>query len=289
MDRGPVNIREGKIGELIQLYQSTYRKLEKEILTATEVGKIQKARTMARIKSILTEFGAEVADFVDEEIPKYYYDGANIASQDLKNLGVTVGRNIAIDKAAIASLVYDTKLSFAESITAMYRSSARIVSNALKQQIQLQIAEGKLKGDTLKMITSDVKRILQEEGITALIDKGGKRWTFEHYAETLVRTKAVEARNNGLENRALSSGYDLVQISNHNSQHEACHVWEGKILSISGSTPKGTKLPGGYIVAGTLQEAREAGLFHPNCKHAANIIIPELAAKTKAYNNPFNK
>jgi hypothetical protein len=90
----------------------------------------------------------------------------------------------------------------------------------------------------------------------------------------LFRTKAVEARNRGLANRMVEFNYDLVQVSNHNSTHEECRVWESRILSVSGATK-------GYP---TVAKAEAAGLFHPNCKHAINVLIPSLARQTEAYN-----
>jgi hypothetical protein len=90
----------------------------------------------------------------------------------------------------------------------------------------------------------------------------------------LIRTKAVEARNRGLINRLVENGVDLVQVSTHNSEHEACRRWEGRILSITGNT---AGIP-------TVQDAVDAGLFHPNCKHAINAVNAELALNTKSFN-----
>lgn len=44
-----------------------------------------------------------------------------------------------------------------------------------------------------------------------------------------------------------------------------CAPWNGKVLSLTGQTP-------GYP---TLEEAEGAGLFHPNCRHASSLYIPE--------------
>jgi hypothetical protein len=98
-----------------------------------------------------------------------------------------------------------------------------------------------------------------------------------------------ESRNRRLTDMMRTSGYDLVQVTNHNSDHLACKAWEGKVLSVSGNTPTGTRLAGGFNVAASLDEAKAAGLFHINCKHAINVLIPELAAKTSGYDNPYNK
>lgn len=291
MDRGPVKLREANIQSLINLYKDTYRKLTREIITASESGKIQKARVMARINFELGQLNIDVKEWVKKELPQYYLDGANQAIQDLRALGVDLNKTTglaSINQEAISALLDSTNVAFAQSIQGISRNSRQILDDALKQQINYTLAQGKLEGQALQAITAMVKQRLADSGLIALVDRAGRGWTFDTYAEMLVRTKAVEARNQGLANRMLQNGYDLVQVSNHASEHKACAVWEGKILSLSGATPTGTLLKGGYKVAGTLQTATEAGLFHPNCEHAINVFNPELAAKTEAYDNPYN-
>lgn len=288
---GPVKIRQGNIDDLIAIYKRAYRRIVNEILTATDSGRIQRAQVMARINYELTRLGVDVNDWVKREIPQYYLDGANRAIQDLTAQGVDVKSAngfAVINREAIRALTDETALSFAEGITAISRNARRILDDAFKRQLNFIIAEGRLMGEARKTISREVAARLRQEGFTSLVDRGGKRWEFETYSRMLVRTKAVEARNQGLANRMLGYGFDLVEVSNHNTSHRECAKWEGKILSLTGMTKTGTRLAGGYVVAGTLEEAKLQGLFHPNCKHAINTLIPELAAKTKAYDNPYN-
>lgn len=278
---GPVKIREGSIEALINLYQQTYANLVKEITSATDAGKISKARVMARINVELEALGVEVDKWAKREIPQYYLDGANVAQQDLRALGVEISKSknfAVINTEALKALTDEVALAFGQSITAISRNASNILSTAVKQQINFAIAEGKLTGEARKVISNNIVKVIEENGITSIKDKAGKNWTFDNYARMLARTKAVEARNQGLTNRMLGSGYDLVQVSNHRTDHEACRQWEGRILSLTGKTP-------GFP---TLEEAKFSGLFHPNCKHAINVIIPDLASKTIAYDNPYN-
>lgn len=279
-DRGPVNIREGKINLLIDLYKRTYSNITRDIIRASEAGKIQRAKVLVRIRTELEDLGVDVDKWVRDEIPKYYNDGANIALQDLRRLGVDLSQSsgAAINREAIKALTDETALAFAEGIRGVSRSAIRFVDDVLKQQLNMIIAEGKLTGETRKTISDAVKQRLQDQGLPALRDRAGKKWTLDNYSEMLVRTKGVEARNQGLTNKMLQYGYDLVQVSNHGTDHKACARWEGKILSLTGQTS-------GYP---SLAEAQNAGLFHPRCEHAINVINLELAQKTKAYDNPYN-
>jgi hypothetical protein len=281
-DHGEVKLRDVRIQALIDTYHQTYKDIVTTITDATEAGKINKARTLATIKVQLQELGDNVDTWVQKEIPQYYLDGANIAIQDLKKMGVAVSgpKGMApINKEAIGYLVDDTRNSFALALTTMNRSASNLLSSAVKQQLTMIMAEGTLSGAARKTIADSIVKQLEESGISALIDSGGKSWEFDTYAEMLVRTKAVEARNSGLKDKMAQNGYDLVQVSDHGSDHPACADWEGEILSITGNTPN-------YA---TTDEAEADGLMHPNCQHAYNVIEPDLAAETEAYDNPYNE
>jgi hypothetical protein len=71
----------------------------------------------------------------------------------------------------------------------------------------------------------------------------------------VARTTTMEAHLQGTANRLVEQGHDLVKVSTHRGACELCQPWQGKILSITGKTE-------GYP---TLEEAKAAGLFHPNC------------------------
>jgi hypothetical protein len=88
------------------------------------------------------------------------------------------------------------------------------------------------------------------------------------YAEMVARTSTMEAHLQGTTNRLLEHGHDLVKVSKHANPCKKCVPWEGKVLSITGKTS-------GYK---TLDEARESGLFHPNCRHAYSLHLAELTA-----------
>lgn len=280
-DHGEVKLRDLKIKNLIDSYEQAYKNIVETILNETSAGKIRKAKVMATIRVQLKELGVSVDQWAKSEIPQYYLDGANVAIQDLRDMGVDLSGPkglVPINKEAIASLVDTTNLAFADGLTGIMRNARTVVNDALKMQLNFIIANGELTGESLRTVKIAIKQQLTDSGLTAIRDRAGRKWSFDRYAEMLVRTKAVEARNAGLGDKMLQNGYDLVQVSNHNSSHPACAEWEGKILSLTGNTK-------GYP---TLNDAQDAGLFHPNCQHAINVIIPELASKTKAYDNPYN-
>lgn len=274
-----VEVNEKQIKRLRNIFLLAQRKIERDILNyaTTDFTRAQRREVLKQVQDTVDELAVKAGKAVQTELPLYYENGAKDAVKQLKNIKAPIpvqGALNQIHKQAISALVDETAKLFAEGMTGVTRSAEKAISKATRQLITQRLAEGAIAGETRRTVTKEIKKVIQDEGIYALIDRGGRRWTLDRYSEMLFRTKAVEARNRGMGNRMLENGYDLVQVSNHNSSHDACRRWEGRILSVSGNTE-------GYP---TLAQAEESGLFHPNCKHAINAIIPSLARKTEAYN-----
>jgi len=272
-----VEVNENNILKITQTYESAYREILQEITTASDFGIANRKAILAQIESILEELGTETSDFIAKELPEYYKVGAQDAVKQLKNVGADVavkeGFN-RVHKDAVIAFVDDTQEAFGETMNGILRSARHFLGKATRELMTQKMATGTISGSTLKDVKHQIIGLIQDEGLSALIDKGGHHWSLDRYSEMLFRTKAVEARNRGLANRMVENGYDLVQVSDHGTDHEECAVWEGAILSVSGETA-------GYD---TVADAEASGLFHPNCKHAINAIIPSLAKLTNAYN-----
>lgn len=274
-----VEVNEKRLLKLTKVFKVAQAQIADELIGATDFGYKNRKAILKQIDEILAELGTEVGEkVIPEAIEEMYQTGAEEAASQLKEVTdgaapVKTGFN-RVHKQAVAALVDDTAKAFAESMTGVSRNARLLLNKAVKEEMTQRLATGKISGEALKRIKNEIVGIMQEQGIASLVDKGGKKWTLDRYAEMLIRTKSVEARNRGLANRVAEFKYDLVQVSDHGaSSCPLCQPWQGKILSLRGETK-------GYP---TLAEAERAGLFHPNCRHAINVLIPELASRTNAY------
>lgn len=272
-----VEVSDELIIALTKSYSKAYERIIREIITASDFGVANRRALLRQIEDELDRLGSDTYKVIQKELPKKYREGANSAVKQLKNqkapVEVSAGFN-RIHKQAISALVDETARAFGESLTGVGRQANLLLGKAVRESITQKLAEGTIKGSALRQVKNEIKGELQERGMQALIDRGGKPWTLDRYAEMLFRTKTVEARNRGLANRMAENNYDLVQVTDTRSNHYECQIWEGKILSVSGQTR-------GYP---TVAQAEASGLFHPNCQHAINALIPSLARETKAYN-----
>lgn len=135
------------------------------------------------------------------------------------------------------------------------------------QQIQAQATTGLLAGtDTRRQASQKMLNQFAAKGITSFVDKAGRNWDLSSYAEMAARTVGSHAALQGHIDRQVEVGEDLVKVSKIGTTCPICQRWQGVVLSISGNHPK-------YH---SLESAKAAGLFHPNCKHTLMMYIPEL-------------
>lgn len=103
-------------------------------------------------------------------------------------------------------------------------------------------------------------------GITGFVDRTGRAWELPTYAEMAVRTGTAHAAVNGHLNTLQAAEEDLVQVDGHGGSCPLCRPWQGRILSISGSS---NDYP-------SVDAARAGGLFHPNCRHRLGLYVEGL-------------
>lgn len=130
---------------------------------------------------------------------------------------------------------------------AFRRHGLRTVTEQLTREQPEAVASGRMR-----------KR-LEDEGITAFVDKSGRKWDLTTYSNMVVRTSAAEAQAQATVNAMLSRGLDLVDVVHTERHHESttsaiCKEYEDKTFSLTGKTP-------GYPVLDRLPP------FHPNCDH----------------------
>lgn len=136
-------------------------------------------------------------------------------------------------------------------------------------------------GVTRLQASQDAYARLTRQGVAAFVDARGRTWRLSSYVEMAVRTVTQRAAVQGQTDRLQTLGLDLVIVSNSPRECPRCRPWEGKILSISGGQRGRVRVrsvtTGRMVtvdVAGTVDEARRAGLQHPNCTHSLRAYLP---------------
>ena len=112
-----------------------------------------------------------------------------------------------------------------------------------------------------------VKQELEEfakKGISGFVDKNGHAWDMATYAEMATLTAIERATLYGYVDTMQEYGYDLAIISSHAGACPLCVSWEDVIVSVSGDDHD-------YP---SLDDAIDAGCFHPRCLHYLSTYYP---------------
>lgn len=252
--------------ELRTAAERLYRGLGREA-TSEAAAAILEAQTVGR-RAALREMGARA------QTPGLV-TAIREASSAL-NSGIDLPGGGAIDQIA---------RSLTGKLGALELPVTRWVSDVFQDVIFAGAVPGQLAGiDTRRQAAARAWNQLLNQGVTGMVDRSGRKWNLATYVEMSTRTAtsqaAIEAHNGQLQTLGLS----LVIVSDVPGECIICRPWEGKILTTSGAG--GAQVlrvqradNDDYVevrVAGSVAEARAAGLFHPNCRHSIGAYFPGL-------------
>jgi hypothetical protein len=110
---------------------------------------------------------------------------------------------------------------------------------------------------------------MTESGITAFVDKSGRKWSLESYATMATRTTSRQATNLGTQ--LADPEHDLYRISSHGTTCPICAPLEGRVYSRSGTDPDYPPLASAFgkidpMGADSLENSYLN--MHPNCTHS---------------------
>lgn len=269
----------GKSKALGGIYTQAYNALIREMndFGSTPWQRDRATAMLVRVDAITKALDAETRKYIEKEVPAVYFTTANAMKGEIRKLNITVPPAFGtIHTQAIEASASDAMAKFGHTMIGIKRSAEDVVKFSQQKATREIIGAGQLRGEAAKTIAKEVQAKISEDGITALVDKGGKKWQLDTYAEMLTRQVMSNSGRDGVYNTAQEYGFDLVEITDHGSEHEECAAWEGKIVSLTGKTD-------GYP---SLQDAIDAGLFHIGCKHGYGIV--SNISRPKPY-TPANK
>lgn len=201
-------------------------------------------------------------------ILKAWNRGTATAMGDVETITsrVAMGANPA-NLPAVQQLINETTKAVVSSHAAILRT----VEDQYRQIVRTTSAQVLLGTQTRREATQMALDRFADRGISGFVDKAGRHWGMPEYAEMATRTATQRATIDAHVQRLTEAGHDLVIVSDSPRECERCRPWEGRILSLSGLTHIGVE------VAGTLDQARAAGLTHSNCTHRLGAYFPGVS------------
>jgi hypothetical protein len=235
----------------------------------------------AQAARVLVQLEQQATVAVGDAISTAWNRGTAAAIADLADLDP--GGPLTLDRVlpgarAVEALVADT----VTRVTATHPRILRATEDVYRQVIADVASRTLLGVETRRDTAQEALNRFARRGVTGFVDRAGRGWSMEAYAEMAVRTATAHAAVDAHSTRLQQAGHDLVVVSDAPQECKLCRPWEGKVLSLSGSvagvierehaTQDGR--PVRVNVAGTLAEARSAGLYHPGCRHSHSAFLP---------------
>lgn len=251
-----VLLSKAEADRLAKLYMKAELEIVKEINQALE-----RRNDVRYLKALLENVRRIQADLLagtrtwsEQAVPRLYKQGMREAEEQLQRAGLKVSFGFgAVHQQAVQVLAENSYRRLADVVQVIGRRVEDLYRETALEATRQSIVGYKSWGE----VARDIRKRLEERGITAFKDARNRTWDLSTYSEMVARTTTAEAHWEGTSNRLLESGHDLVRISSHSSSCEKCQPWEGKIISLTGKTP-------GYP---TMREAIDAGFRHPQCRH----------------------
>jgi Phage minor capsid protein 2 len=134
----------------------------------------------------------------------------------------------------------------------------KALRRAVGEQLRAKAAANEGRRSMAADVIKSIRKELEAAGSVGIIDRAGRRWKVEDYAETVVRTKIQQAHIEGVKNEALERGAYYGQISSHGAK-DACRYHEGRIVKLD------SRAPGNYPTLDSLKGSGQ--IFHPRCRH----------------------
>lgn len=138
------------------------------------------------------------------------------------------------------------------------REVGRQANDAVRRAGLEEVAAGVARGEARRATSARLRQRLADEGTTALIDRGGRRWNLAVYSAMTVRTTSREAASVAVVERSKEEGIDLLTWSSHANPCPLCAPLDGRTFSISGRD-------------GRFPRLEFTPPRHPNCRHVLTV------------------
>ena len=169
----------------------------------------------------------------------------------------------------------------------VYQRVLRVGADVYRQTVAEAAASALTGATTRRQAAARALASFAQRGVTGFVDKAGRSWDMTSYAEMATRSAVGKAAVQAHTDRLQAAGLDLVVVSDSPEECKLCRPWENKVLSIGGSGERTVVVPHATAdgesvtvhVAGSLADARAAGLQHPNCRHRVSVYLPGVTRR----------
>lgn len=241
---------------------------------------------LERVQAILRKMENDAWEYVPQMIEKQFYVRVPEARKRLdvpetpdkhaagyRNAAALTGEQMDIVQRLTQNLMGEITDATMTSMTTLQSAIlGRIQPDVYRRVGMEQVAAMQATGRGVSKTVPAFVEQLRREGVTAFIDKAGRRWSLHTYCSMVTRTTSRQAEIAAV--LTADPEHDLYKISSHNTTCKICAPFEGRVYSRSGTDPDfpPLALAFGKIDRGGPDTLANTWLnIHPNCLH---VLIP---------------
>ncbi|MFE2019878.1 phage minor capsid protein [Streptomyces sp. NPDC059499] len=264
-------------------------------LKAASIGDLRQA-----VETIADALQQDTNGAVREALVTAYNRGRQAAVAELGALDI--GRELQARRILPGAPAVDRlAASMAEDTRPLYQRITRSVVDIYRRITGRASGNVLLGASTRRQASQRALDQFANRGVTGFVDSAGRSWDMASYAEMAVRSVTARAAIEGHIDALAEIRVGLVIVSDAPLECPLCRPWEGEILTLGEQSgphtlrlehsiqPSGLFAPTQTVavhVAGSLLEARAAGLFHPNCRHSLGAYLPGVTTRPPHHATP---
>ncbi|MFJ3537047.1 phage minor capsid protein [Streptomyces sp. NPDC090109] len=236
----------------------------------------------AAIEEIITALQADASGAIHQALTEAYDRGQQAAILELG--AVATGPALAAAEAVPAAAAVDRlAAALVQETGAAHLRMLRTGLDVYRTVVAEASAAPLLGATTRREAAGRALARFADKGVTGFVDRTGRAWNLTSYVEMATRSAVGRAAVEAHTDRLAAAQVDLVVVSDAPEECDRCKPWEGKVLRREGVSGSGVVEVEHATeddrmvrvrVAGSLPEARAAGLLHPNCRHTVSVFLP---------------
>ena len=255
---------------LRRLFLKTEQELIREIMRKRSAGYVDYAEAAAleRVQKILQDMVDESWEYIPEMIETIFYHSDKDAAGYANARTLTAAQTDVVQQLSnnLLGEIMEMAGTARKSVEAVF-TIARLENDPFRRLALEQVLRQEAAGSPWIRSSRDLVKKMEQDGITAFVDKSGRRWSLRAYGNMAVRTTARQAEVAAL---LTADDHDLWQIIKIGSTCPVCAPLEGRVYSKSGTNPDYPPLSmafGKVDPAGGDNLANTWLNIHPSCLH----------------------
>lgn len=294
-----------ELERLIQIFLKAETDIVNEIGRLRSMGLVDyhAVAALERVQAILRRMENDAWEYVPKMIEKEFYVRLPQARKrpepvekhraGYQNALALSGEQLDVVQRLVSSLMGEITDAGMTVMAALQSALLGRVEPDVYRRVGLeQVAAQAAAGRGVSKAVPAFVQALRREGVTAFVDRAGRRWSLHTYCTMVSRTTLRQAEV--LSVLTADPGQDLYKISSHGTTCALCAPYEGRVYSRSGTDPDFPPLCAafGKVDADGPDSLANSWLnIHPNCLH---VLVPwtpagrsqEEIQRIKDFSNP---